>query len=169
MDTVGINFEPQNIYTKQQAIMDKAAFKFDNIRVYNVPNSLDEPSKIVFGKNTVHLQFEDNEQIEEYIQYYFEDSAIGNIKRNGSYMRIDTGCVLLEFFTPEKGIKFTFKDGAGFICFDEGIYGSQLQYKIEPRYCFNTCATGHPFHVSVNLIKLSLFPWALTMHGTLYS
>ena len=55
------------------------------------------------------------------------------IKMNGSYQRVDTGCALVEFFTPENGIKFTFKNGATFVDFDKETYGPQLQYKIEPR------------------------------------
>ncbi len=131
--TIGANFEPQSTYTRQDAITDRYKFRFINIRGYNAPIYLNDPSKIVIGKNTVHLQFENTEQIEEYIQDVFRDSAIGNIKRNGSYMRIDTGCALLEFFTPENGIKFTFKNGVKYIDFDDGLYGPELQYKIEPR------------------------------------
>ena len=133
MYTIGMSFEPQGMYTKEDAITDKYRFDFYNIRGYNAPISLYDLSKIVIGKNTVHLQFENKEQVEEYIAYEFEDSAIGNIKRNGSYMRIDTGCALLEFFTPENGIKFTFKNGVNFIDFEDGVYGPQKQYKIEPR------------------------------------
>ncbi len=133
MDAIGMNFEPQGMYTKEDAIADKFKFDFYNIRGYNAPIDLSDPSKIVIGKNTVHMQFENKEQVEEYIAYEFEDSAIGNIKRNGSYLRIDTGCALLEFFTPENGIKFTFKNGVKFIDFEDGVYGPQLQYKIEPR------------------------------------
>ncbi len=133
MDTIGMNFEPQGMYTKEDAIADKFKFDFYNIRGYNAPIDLSDPSKIVIGKNSVHMQFENKEQVEEYIAYEFEDSAIGNIKRNGSYMRIDTGCALLEFFTPENGIKFTFKNDVKYIDFEEGVYGPQLQYAIEPR------------------------------------
>lgn len=133
MTNIGMNFEPQGMYTRQDAIMDKGKFKFYNIRGYEAPISLHDPTKVVVGKNAVHMQFEDKEQVEEYISDEFEDSAIGNIKRNGSYMRIDTGCALLEFFTPENGIKFTFKNGVKFINFDDEVYGPELQYRIEPR------------------------------------
>ena len=133
MSLIGMNFEPQGMYTKQDAIMDKWKFDFYYIRGYDAPISLRDPSRIIIGKSTVHLQFEDKEQVEEYIADVFEDSAIGNIKRNGSYMRIDTGCALLEFFTPENGIKFTFKNGVKYINFDDEVYGPELQYKIEPR------------------------------------
>lgn len=133
IDTIGANFEPQGMYTRQDAITEKYRFEFYNIRGYNAPIYLNDTSKIVIGKNTVHLQFESKEQTEEYIQDVFEDTATGDIKRNGSYMRIDMGCALLEFFTPENGIKFTFKNGVKYIDFDDGLYGPELQYKIEPR------------------------------------
>ncbi len=133
MSMIGMNFEPQAMYTRQDAIMDKWKFDFRNIRGYEAPISLYDPSEIVIGENTVHMQFEDKEDVEEYIADEFEDTAIGNIKRNGSYMRIDTGCALLEFFTPENGIKFTFKNDVKYIDFDYEVYGPELQYKIEPR------------------------------------
>ncbi len=133
IDTIGMNFEPESMYTKEDAIMDKFKFEFNNIRGYEAPIYKSDPSKIVIGKNVIHMQFDSKEQIEEYIEYEFEDSAIGDIKRSGSYMRIDTGCVLLEFFTPENGIKFTFKNGVKYIDFDKGTYGPELQFKIEPR------------------------------------
>ncbi len=133
MDKIGLNFDPQGAYTRQKAITEKYRFRFNNIRGFESPLSLSDCSKIIIGKNTVHMQFEDKEQIEEYIQDCYRDSAIGKIKRDGSYMQIDTGCVLLEFFTPENGIKFSFKNGVEYINFNDGIYGPELQYKIEPR------------------------------------
>ncbi len=133
IDTIGMNFEPEKMYTIEDAIMDKFRFEFNNIRGYEAPINISEPSKIVIGKNIIHMQFDSKEQVEEFIEYQFEDSAIGDIKRNGSYMRIDTGCALLEFFTPENGIKFTFKNGVKYIDFDKGTYGPELQFKIEPR------------------------------------
>ena len=133
MDMVGLNFAPQDKYTRQQAIIEKFVFEFDYIRGFNTPISIYDCSKVIIGKNTVHLQFEDKEQVEEYIEDCFYDTEIGKIKRNGSYMRVDTGCALFEFFTPENGIKVTFKKGVKYIDFDEGFYGPELQYKIEPR------------------------------------
>ena len=133
MSKIGINFEPQGPYTRQTAITEKYRYSFYYIRGYNVPISPGEASKVIIGKNSVELQFEDKEQIKEYIEDCFEDTVIGNIKLNGSYLRIDTGCALLEFFTPENGVKITFKNGVKFIDFEEGFYGPKLQYKIEPR------------------------------------
>ncbi len=133
MSKIGLNFEPQGTYTKEMAITEKYKFRFNNIRGYNVPISLYDASKIIISKNTVQLQFDDKEQLEEYIEDCFEDTVVGSIKRNGSYMRVDTGCALLEFYTPENGVKITFKNGVTFIDFDEGVYGPKLQYKIEPR------------------------------------
>jgi hypothetical protein len=130
----GLNFEPQSMYTKQEAILDRTVFEFRNvIRGYKIRIHLDELSKLIVGENTVHMLFENNEQLEEYLQSNFEDTAIGDIKRNGSYMRIDTGCALIELFTPEKGIKFTFKNGIKFADFAEEVYGPELSNKIESR------------------------------------
>lgn len=133
MGSRGINFEPQGMYTREEAISDSSAYASENIRGYDVPVYLEELSGLVVGENTVHLLFENNEQVEEYMQNHFEDEAIGNISRNGNYMRIDTGCALIELFTPEKGIKFTFKNGVKFADFDEEVYGPELSYKIEAR------------------------------------
>lgn len=133
VDSRGINFEPQGLYTREEAISDSSGYASENIRGYDVPVYWGELSRVVVGENTIHLLFENNEQVEEYMQYNFEDEAIGSIKRNGSYMRIDTGCALIELFTPEKGIKFTFKNGVKFADFDEELYGPELEYKVEAR------------------------------------
>ncbi len=133
IDPRGINFEPQGMYTKQEAINDSDVYDRDGIRGYIVPIYLSELSRVLVGENTVHLQFESNEQLEEYMQRHFEDEAIGNVKRNGSYMRIDTGCALVELFTAETGIKFTFKKGVRYADFNEEVYGPELLYKIEAR------------------------------------
>ncbi len=133
IDNRGINFEPQGMYTKQEAIIDSRAHEFENLRGYKIPIYLDELSGVVVGENIVHLLFENNAQLEEYLQEHFEDTAIGNIKRDGSYMRIDTGCALVELFTLEKGIKFTFKNGVKFADFKEEVYGPELLYKIEAK------------------------------------
>lgn len=126
-------FEPQSSYTKEEAIMDKGAFAFDNLRGYNIPLGMGEPSKIIVGKNTINLLFEDKEEIQEYFEDYFEDTVLDKIKLNGSYTKIDTGCTLIELFTPENGIKFTIKNGTTYIDFDEGNYGPRLGYTIEPK------------------------------------
>jgi len=133
ISTRGINFEPQSMYTKQEAISDRMDPEFQYVRGYNIRLNLDELSGIVVGENTAHLLFEDNEQLEEYFKRHFWDTAIGKIKINGSYMRIDTGCALIELFTPEKGIKFTFKNGVKFADFNKEVYGPELSYKLEPR------------------------------------
>ncbi len=133
MDIRGINFEPQSMYTKEEAIVDSTSYTSERIRGYNVPVYLSELSRVLVGENTIHLQFESKEQLEEYMQSNFEDDSIESIGRNGSYMRIDTGCALIELFTPEKGIKFTFKNGVKFADFDEEVYGPELEYKIEAR------------------------------------
>lgn len=126
-------FEPQGNYTREEAIVDRFSFEFDNLRGYNIPLSLSEPTKIIVGKNTINLLFEDEDEIEEYIEDNFDDTALSKIKTNGSYTKIDTGCALIEFFTPETGIKFTIKNGSTFIDFEEGFYGSGLAYNIEPK------------------------------------
>jgi hypothetical protein len=129
----GINFEPQGMYTKQEAIVDKNAYEFVNLRGVSIPLYLDELSSVIVGESTVHLLFESNIQLEEYLKENFEDTTIGNVKRNGSYMRIDTGCALVELFTPEKGIKFTFKKGIKFADFKSDVYGPELSYKVEAK------------------------------------
>lgn len=48
-------------------------------------------------------------------------------------MRIDTGGVLIEIFTPGNGVKFTVKNGVKFIDLEEGHYGPRLSYNIEPK------------------------------------
>ncbi len=126
-------FEPQGNYTREEAIVDKFRFEFNNLRGYNIPLSLLEPIKIIVGKNTINLIFEDEDEIEEYIEDNFDDTVLSKIKTNGSYTKIDTGCVLIEFFTPETGIKFTIKSGSTFIDFEKGFYGPGLAYKIEPK------------------------------------
>lgn len=126
-------FEPQGSYTKEEAIVDNYLFKFDNLRGYNIPFSLSEPSKIIVGKNTINLLFENKEEIKEYIEDYFDDTVLNKIKLNSSYTKIDTGCALIELFTAENGIKFTIKNGATYIDFEEGVYGPGLAYDIEPK------------------------------------
>lgn len=126
-------FEPQSKYTREEAIIDRVMFKFNNLRGYNIPFNLSEPSKIIVGKNTINLLFEDNNEIKAYIEDYLDDTVLGNIKLNKKYTKIDTGGVLIELFTPEKGIKFTIKKGVKYIDFEENYYGPRLSYKIEPK------------------------------------
>ncbi len=126
-------FEPQGNYTREEAIVDRFSFEFDNLRGYNIPLSLSEPTKIIVGKNAINLLFEDGDEIEEYIEDNFDDTVLSKIKTNGSYTKIDTGCALIELFTPETGIKITIKNGSTFIDFKEGFYGPGLAYNIEPK------------------------------------
>lgn len=132
-------FEPDSGYTKEEAIMDNSPFLFSGVlRGYNLPLSLDEPSKIIIGKNSINLLFQNKDEIEQYIEENFMDTPLSEIKTNGSYVKIDTGCALIELFTPENGIKFTIKNGAKYIDFSEGAYGPDLEYKIEPKVVKNT-------------------------------
>ncbi len=131
-------FEPQSIYTKEEAILDTDVLDFCNLRGYNIPFSLYEPSKIIVGKNTINLLFEDKDEIKEYIQDNFEETVLDKIKISGSYTKIDTGCALIELFTPENGIKFTIKNGTKFIDFEDEVYGPELTYNIELKVIKNT-------------------------------
>lgn len=133
MKTKKDKFDPQSSYTKEDAIMDSDVFSFHDLRGFNIPLGTDDPSKITVGKNTINLLFEDKQEIQEYFEYYFEDTVLANIKLNGSYTKIDTGGFLIELFTPENGIKFTIKNGTTYIDFDEGNYGPRLSYTIEPK------------------------------------
>lgn len=135
MKTRVSKFEPQGSYTKQEAIVDNGySFRFYNLRGFEVPFDLQSATKVIVGKNTVHLLFDDNDKIKEYIKENFEDTPFGKIKQTGSYMKIDIGGALLELFTPEGGIKFTMKNGVRYIDYEEGDYGGCLsRYKIEPK------------------------------------
>jgi len=132
-------FEPESGYTKEEAIMDNGPLMFSGVlRGYNLSLSLDEPSKIIIGKNSINLLFQNKDEIEQYIEENFMDTPLSEIKTNGSYVKIDTGCALIELFTPENGIKFTIKNGAKYIDFSEGAYGPDLEYVIEPKVVKNT-------------------------------
>lgn len=133
MKTRTAKFAPKGKYTKEQAINDSGVFKFENLRGYNIPISFREPTKIIVGKSTINLLFESNDEIEEYMEDHFDNTVLGNIKLTGKYTKIDTGGVLIELFTSQKGIKFTMKKGVKYVDFEEGIYGPELQYKIEPK------------------------------------
>ncbi|OPX42897.1 transglutaminase-like superfamily protein [Ruminiclostridium hungatei] len=126
-------FDPQGSYTKEDAIMDDSAFEFEDLRGYRLPFDMWDLSKVVVGKNTINLLFEDKAQILEYIDDNFYDTILEKIKLTGSYTKIDTGGALIEVFTPENGIKFTMKNGTTFIDLEEGDYGPKLGYTIEPK------------------------------------
>jgi hypothetical protein len=133
-------FEPQSNYTKEEAIVDfrSSWFDFDYLRGFNIPYDLSEPSEIRVGKNTIHILFNDKDEINEYFEEYYEDTALGKIKLTGSYTKIDTGGALIELFTPENGIKFTIKSGTTYFDLEEGYYGPGLAYKIEPKVIKST-------------------------------
>lgn len=133
MKTRKEKFEPQSYYTKEEAIVDRDLVDFHYLRNYCIPLSMQEPSKIIVGKNTINLLFQNNDEIEQYIEDNFEETVLGTIKLTGKYMRIDTGGALIEFFTPEKGIKFTIKNGTKYFDLVEGNYGPRLGYTIEPK------------------------------------
>ncbi|MDF2986240.1 MAG: hypothetical protein K0R50_1750 [Eubacterium sp.] len=126
-------FEPQSSYTKEEAIIDYGLVNSGYLRNYVLPISLKEPSKIIIGKNTINLLFQNNDEIEQFIKDNFEDTVLEKIKVTGKYMRIDAGGALIELFTPEKGIKFTIKNGTKYFNLEEGDYGPRLGYKIEPK------------------------------------
>ncbi|HWT75950.1 MAG TPA: transglutaminase domain-containing protein [Mobilitalea sp.] len=126
-------FEPKAGYKKEEAIVDSDHFYFYCLRGFDIPLSLEEPSKIKIGENTINLIFEDKDEIKNYIDENFENTVLGDIKLTKKYMKIDTGGVLIEFFTPENGIKFTIKNGVEYVDFTNGTYGPGLSYKIEPK------------------------------------
>ncbi|HCL01263.1 MAG TPA: hypothetical protein DHW61_02430 [Lachnoclostridium phytofermentans] len=126
-------FEPQASYIKEDAILDREMFKFNNLRGYKIPFSLKEPEKIILGKNTIHLIFENKDEILDYMDDYFDDTVLGKLMLKNTYTKIDTGCALIEVLTPENGIKFTIKKGSTYIDFEEGVYGPGLAYDIEPK------------------------------------
>ena len=131
-------FDPQSNYTKEEAIVDCVMFNFKNLRGYHIPIGKDDPSKIIVGKNTINVLFEEKDEIKEYFEYYFEDTVLEKIKLTENYTRIDTGCVLIELFTPENGIKFTVKNGTKYIDFDDGLYSPALSYTIEAKVLKST-------------------------------
>lgn len=130
-------FEPQSSYTKEEAILSSDRYAFSKLRGYNISLSLSEPSKIMVGKNTINLLFENKQEIQQYFEDYFEDTVLNKIKLNGDYTRVDTGGALIEFFTPENGIKITVKNGTTYIDFEEGNYGPRLGYTLEAKVLKN--------------------------------
>ena len=133
MKTRIAKFEPQGSYTKEEAIVDRDLRSFNKLRGYNIPLDLSSPSKIVVGKNTINLLFENKKEIQEYFEDNFEDTVLDKTKLSGNYTRIDSGGVLIEIFTPENGIKFTIKSGTAYLDLDKGKYGPRLGYRIEPK------------------------------------
>lgn len=124
-------FEPQAPYTREQAIEDSDRFSFRKIRGYNILYT--RADKIVLGKNTVHLLFEDKAALANYIDNSWDDTKLNKVKNTGSYMKVDTGGAVIEINTPENGIKFTMKTGVGFYDMELGYYGPSLAYAIEPK------------------------------------
>ncbi len=138
MKTKKDKFDPQGSYTKEDAILDSDGISFHDLRGFNIPLGTGDPSKIIVGKNTINLLFENKQEVQDYFEYYFEDTVLSNIKLNGSYTKIDTGGFLVELFTPENGIKFTVKNGTTYIDFDNEFYGPKLGYTIEPKVIKST-------------------------------
>ncbi|KAI7247721.1 hypothetical protein KC345_g11934, partial [Hortaea werneckii] len=68
-----------------------------------------------------------------YLEDYLGDTVLNKIKPNGKYTKVDTGGAVIEFFTPENGVKFTMKTGVSFFDLEEGIYGPGMAYDIEPK------------------------------------
>ena len=133
MKTKVDKFEPQSNYTKEEAILDWGMFRFRNLRGYNIPYSLWAPEKIIVGKDTIHFIFENKNEIKDYMEDNFEDTVLSKIKLKNTYTKIDTGCALIEVYTPENGIKITIKSGSTYIDFEEGVYGPGLAYDIVPK------------------------------------
>ena len=133
MHTRNEKFDATGAYTKEEAIMDFMLFEFENVRGYNVVLSTYEPEKIIVGKNSINLLFNDKEEIKEYIEDNFYDTVLEDITKSQSYTRIDSGAVLIDLYTPENGIKFTVKNNAQYVDLEEGMYGPYLSYYIEPK------------------------------------
>lgn len=133
MKPIKARFEPKAGYKKEDAVLSSDRYTFTKLRGYNIPLSLSEPSEIIVGENTINLLFEDKQEIQEYFENQFEETVLEKIKLSGSYTRVDTGGALLEFFTPENGIKITIKKGTKYIDFVEGDYGPRLGYTLEPK------------------------------------
>ncbi len=133
MGTRADKFEPQSGYTREEAIRDRELFRYDSLRRCNIPLALSRVSRIIVGKSTVHLIFSTKADLNSYLEDYLDDTALSKIKPGGKYTKVDTGGALIEFFTPENGVKFTMKTGTTFFDLHEGFYGPMLQYRIEPK------------------------------------
>ncbi|MFT4143725.1 MAG: transglutaminase domain-containing protein [Mobilitalea sp.] len=154
MKTRGDKFEPSSKYLKEEAIVDSIPIDFESIRGFGIRISLDEPSKVSVGKNTIHIMFKNKKEIKTYIEYYLDDTILDNIKLTGNYTKIDTGGVLIELYTTKNGIKFTLKNDVEYLNFEEGLYGPDLAYTLEPKVVKSTDKVSMKLQIDSRYKKL---------------
>lgn len=130
----GINFNPSSPYLREDAIINSIGFYKYDLRIRDlVPINISDTAKIIIGKDTIDIRFEDTDQIMDYIDDYLYYPQIEKLNIKKKYTRIDMGYALLEMFTPENGLKFTFKKGIEDINFELGAYGPDLIYHMDPK------------------------------------
>lgn len=147
-------FEPSSKYLKEEAIVDSFVLRFDSLRGFGIPISLEEPSKVSVGKNTIHIMFKNKKEIRPYIEDYLDDTILDKVKLTGNYTKVDTGGVLIELYTSKNGIKFTLKDGVEFLNFEEGLYGPDLVYTLEPKVVKSTDKVSMKLQIDSRYKKL---------------
>ncbi|WP_052339778.1 transglutaminase domain-containing protein [Gorillibacterium massiliense] len=148
-------FEPQSSYTREEAILDHNSLDVFFIRGYKFSSRITDASKVIVGKNTLQLLFDSTSDMKTFIEDNYGDTVIGNIKPTGNYTKIDTGGALIEFFTPQNGIKFTVKNGTTNFDLEEGVYGPGVPYKIEPKVVKSTDKVDMNMQIDSTFKKLN--------------
>ena len=65
--------------------------------------------KVIIGNDTIDILFDGKEELAAYVDFAME--PLEDMEIGSGYTRLDMGYALLELYTPENGIKFTFKKG----------------------------------------------------------
>ncbi len=155
MNTRIDRFEPQSKYTKEEAIVDQFVLRYENIRGYNIPIYFSDASKVIVGKNTIHIVFDNKKDIKPYIEDYLDNTLLDKIKLTGNYTRVDTGGMLIELYTSKNGIKFTMKKGVTFVNFEDGLYGKDIAYNLEPKVLKSTDKVNMSMQIDSRFKKLN--------------
>ena len=133
MNTRDLYFAPQALYTREEAIVDRYVYQewYSKIRGLVPVKLWYDVKKVIIGKDTIDIRFDNKGELAAYLGFAME--PLEDMEIGSGYTRLDMGYALLELYTPENGIKFTFKKGVDSIDFEEGVYGPELLYYMEPK------------------------------------
>jgi transglutaminase-like putative cysteine protease len=137
------NFEPKQPFTVAQAIEGKESYSPGSFRGIIPAYRGTSSAAITVGGNYTWFEFNSAQDAKTYIGYHIAPYMNG-VKLTGKYQRFDVGYAILELWTPNNGIKFTYKNNienfyinttSRTITYGYNVYSGQSieGYRAEPR------------------------------------
>ncbi|MBO9597279.1 MAG: hypothetical protein J7559_05595, partial [Cohnella sp.] len=137
-------FDPAKPFTLEQALMSSERDFYKLRGILPASSYLYGRAHVVVGNNFVYLDFESDEDEQDYIDYYIKEVTQG-IRLTGKNQTIDAGYAIIELQASDADVKYTFKNNVsnvdfhnfarGFVTYGKGVYSEGFieGYKAEPR------------------------------------